>query len=60
MKNAICKETYPVLINKTHKNKVLLLTGIINVRCRHACKKFYVIQSITHVNSNLSFYDMIE
>ena len=39
---------------------MLLLTGIINTRGHYARQKFYVIQPVTRVDSNLSSYDMIE
>ena len=55
---AVCKKTYPNLINL--KKWVLLLTGIKNTRGHYARKKFYVIQPVTRVDSDLSSYDMIE
>ena len=39
---------------------MLLLTGIKNTRGHYAHKKFYVIQPVTRVDSDLSSYDMIE
>ena len=39
---------------------MLLLTDIINIRGHYARKKFYVIQPVTRVDSDLSSYDMIE
>ena len=39
---------------------MLLLTGIINTSGHYARKKFYVIQPVIRVDSDLSSYDMIE
>ena len=40
--------------------KMLLLTGIINTRGHYARQKFYVIQPVTRVDSDFSFYDTVE
>ena len=39
---------------------MLLLASIINTRGHYARRKFYVVQLITRVDSDLSSYDMIE
>ena len=39
---------------------MLLFTGIINTRGHYARQKFYVIQPVARVDSDLSSYDMIE
>ena len=39
---------------------MLLHAGIINAGSHYARKKFYVIQPVTRVDSDLSSYDMIE
>ena len=56
----MCKKTYPELTNNIQKKKMLLLTGIVNTRGYCVRKKFYVIQPITRVDSDLSSNDMIE
>ena len=57
-KTAMCKKIYPELINKTQTENVT--TGGYYTREHYARQKFYVIQLVTRVDSDLSSYDMIE
>lgn len=53
------QEDLSELISQTQDKKKLLFTGIINTRGYYAHNKFYVMQPITRVASNLSSYDMM-
>lgn len=44
-------------INKTQSKEILLF---IDIKDHYACRKFHVTQSVIHVDSDLSSYDMIE